>query len=122
MELLATGISILHLVWIVLVVFGAIWTRGRPFWTAAHIACLVWGIVVEVGPWPCPLTLAENYFALRAGEPGVGGSYLLHCVQSVVYPNAPYWVIAICGVTVCAVNLGAYAWRVWAWMKTRRAG
>ena len=122
MELLAAFISILHLAWILLVVFGAIWTRGRPFWTTVHIACLMWGIVVEVGPWPCPLTLAEDYFALRAGAPGVGGSYLLHCVQSVVYPNAPYWVIAICGVTVCAVNLGVYAWCGWAWMKTRRAG
>lgn len=122
MELLATCISIVHLAWIVLVIFGAIWTRGRPFWTAAHIACLVWGIVVEVGPLPCPLTLAENYFELRAGAPRVGGSYLLHCVQSLVYPNAPYWLIATCGATMCAVNLGVYAWRGWVWMRARRAG
>src|SRR5271154_6122770 len=56
-----------HLVWLLLVVFGAIWTRGRPAWSAVHILALLWGIVTEAGPWPCPLTLAGQYFEARAG-------------------------------------------------------
>ena len=60
LKFLATGISILHLAWILLLIFGAFWTRRRPFWTAVHLLSLVWGIIVEVGPWPCPLTLAEQ--------------------------------------------------------------
>ena len=67
MELLATGISILHLVWILLVIFGAFWTRGRPFWTVVHLLSLGWGIIVEAGPWPCPMTLAEQYLPMGAG-------------------------------------------------------
>lgn len=120
MELLATIVSFVHLTWILLVIFGALWTRGRPFWTAAHLLSLLWGILVEVGPWPCPLTMAEEYLQTRAGVPQIGGSYLLHCVQSVVYPNAPYWLIATCGVTVCGVNMGVYAWRGLVWMRARR--
>lgn len=119
MKLLATGVSIVHLTWILLVIIGAIWTRGRPFWTAVHLASLVWGIVVEVGPLPCPLTLAEQYFETKAGMAQVGGSYLLHAVQATIYPNVPYWVVATFGVAVCAVNLGVYAWRGWAWMRAR---
>lgn len=120
-KLLATGISVLHLSWILLVIFGAIWTRRRPFSTALHLLSLLWGIIVEVGPWPCPLTLLESHFESRAGLQTLQGSYLLHCLDSTIYPNAPYWVIATSGVAVCAVNLGIYAWRGWIWLRHRQA-
>ena len=100
-----------HLVWLLLVVFGAIWTRGRPAWSAVHILALLWGIVAEAGPWPCPLTLAEQYFEARAGAPPYHGGFLLHCLDAIVYPNLPGWVVASAGVAVCAFNLGIYAWR-----------
>ena len=49
----------IHLAWILWVIFGVFWTRGRPWLTAFHLASLGWGILVEIGPWPCPLTLFE---------------------------------------------------------------
>ena len=100
-----------HLVWLLLVVFGAIWTRGRPAWSAVHILALLWGIVAEAGPWPCPLTLAEQYFEARAGAPSYHGGFLLHYLDAIVYPNLPGWLVASAGVAVCAFNLGIYAWR-----------
>jgi len=120
MGLLAACTSILHLTFIVLVIFGALWTRRRPFWTAAHLLALVWGIIVEVGPVPCPLTLLQMYFERRAGIQVIDGSYLLHCVNALIYPNAPYWLIAICGVAVCAANLAIYSARGWRWLQRRR--
>lgn len=119
MAALATSILVLHLLWLGLVIFGALFTRGRPLWTGAHILALVWGIVVEVGPWPCPLTLAEQYFETRAGLPSVQGSFILHCLDSTVYPNLPYWLVTACGVAVCAFNLGIYLWRFRAWLRQR---
>lgn len=73
MILVANLMRAIHLAWLALVIFGAIWTRGRPVWTVLHFLALVWGIVVELGPWPCPLTLAEGYFEARAGLPGPSG-------------------------------------------------
>jgi hypothetical protein len=110
-----TSLSVLvlgvHLLWLALVIFGALWTRGRPTWTALHILALLWGIAVEVSPWPCPLTLAENYFEARAGQPAYQGSFLLHYLDAIVYPNLPSWIVAGAGVAVCALNLGIYGWR-----------
>ena len=60
-------VLVVHLAWILWVIFGALWTSGRRGLTAFHIASLVWGIIVEVGPWPCPLTMAEDFFQQRAG-------------------------------------------------------
>lgn len=113
MALLATLILSLHLAWLLLVIFGALWTRGRPLWSALHILALLWAIVVETSPWPCPLTLAEQYFETRAGWAAYHGSFLLHYLDAIVYPNLPDWVITTAGVSVCALNLGIYGWRLY---------
>jgi len=121
--MITTAILILlaHLVWIVLVIFGALFTRGRPFWTTAHVLALAWGIMVEAGPWPCPLTLAEQYFEGKAGMAAWQGSFLLHTLDTIVYPNVPSWVVTVIGVAVCAFNLGIYAWRLRKRLVRRRA-
>jgi hypothetical protein len=110
-----------HLAWIVLVIFGALWTCGRPVWSALHILALLWGIAVEAGPWPCPLTLAEQFFEARAGLTAYQGSFLLHTLDGIVYPNVPAWVVTIIGVAVCALNLGIYALRLRKHLLHRRA-
>lgn len=112
MAQIALLILAVHLVWLVLIVFGALWTSGRPVWSGLHILALIWGIVVEVGPWPCPLTLAEQYCELRAGEVAYQGSFLLHYLDGIVYPNLPIWLLTGIGVSVCALNLGIYCWRI----------
>jgi hypothetical protein len=109
-----------HLFWIAAVIFGAFWTRGRPALTALHIAALLWGIAVEAGPWPCPLTLAENYFEARAGVLPYQGGFLLHYLDAVVYPNLPGWVVSGAGVAVCVLNLCIYGWRFRRWLENRR--
>ena len=111
--LLSILVLTIHLLWLALVIFGALWTRGRPLWSTLHIAALLWGIVVEVGPWPCPLTGAERYFEAKAGFAAYQGSFLLHYLDAIVYPNLPSWIVTSAGVAVCALNLGIYArrWR-----------
>ena len=120
MRWLAALVLALHLAWILWVIVGAFFTRGRPGWTAFHLASLVWGIVVEVGPWPCPVTLLEQWLEWRAGEPSYTGSFLVHYLDAIVYPHIPVWLIIACGVAVCCLNLLVYLLRLTAWMRRRR--
>lgn len=115
MVLAACLILTFHLAWLALLIFAAFWTRGRPAWSAVHIFALLWGILVEVSPSPCPLTLAEQYFESRAGWTAYHGSFLLHYLDAIVYPNLPGWVVTSSGVAVCTVNLGIYLWRLRRW-------
>jgi len=105
MTAIAILVLLVHLAWIVLVIFGALWTRGRPAWSALHILALLWGIAVEASPWPCPLTLAEQFFEIKAGLAAYKGSFLLHTLDAIVYPNVPEWVVTVIGVAVCVLNL-----------------
>ncbi len=112
MKLLAALVLVAHLAWILWVVFGALATRGRPWLTGFHIASIVWGIIAEVGPWSCPLTVLEERFESAAGAPSYAGDFLVHYLDAVVYPRIPVSVIIGCAVAVCGANLVIYLIRM----------
>src|ERR1700719_4411209 len=104
---------ITHLAWILWVIFGALWTKNRPLFAGFHIASLVWGIIVELGPWPCPLTLAEGFFERGSAVDAYRSGFLVHFLDLVVYPDISVELLTVCGVVVCAANLAVYARRYW---------
>jgi hypothetical protein len=110
---LAVLVLALHLAFILWVMFGAIFTRGRPWLAWVHILCAAYGVVIEVGPWPCPLTLAENWFEVQGGRLPYHGPFLLHYLDAIVYPNVPPALLTWLAVVVLAVNAVIYSrrWR-----------
>jgi hypothetical protein len=105
---LAISVLFLHALFILWVVFGALLTRSRPILRWLHIGSLVWGILTELLPWPCPLTLLENWLEGNAGvEPDEGG-FLLHYLDKLVYPDISSTMLTIAAVIVGALNLGFY--------------
>jgi hypothetical protein len=112
---LATAGLLLHALFIVWVVFGAVLTRSRPVLGWLHIASLIWGILTELLPCPCPLTLLENWLEGKAGIEPYQGGFLLHYLDKLVYPNISATALTVAGVIVCAFNLALYgrqAWRI----------
>src|ERR1700674_383851 len=106
---LATAILLLHALFILWVIFGALLTRSRPLLRWLHIASLLWGILTEVLPWPCPLTLLENWLEGRAGIEPYQGGFLLHYLDMLVYPDISATVLTVAAVIVCSLNLAFYA-------------
>lgn len=109
---LAEAMLVVHLGFIVWVMLGALLTRARPWLAGLHVASVVYGIVAELGPWPCPLTLAENHFEARGGLVSYQGPFLLHYLDAIVYPNLPFTLLIACGVSVCVINLVIYGLRL----------
>jgi len=110
---LAVCILSLHALFILWVVFGAILTRSRPVLRWLHIASLVWGILTELLPWPCPLTLFENWLEAKAGVEPYRGGFLLHYLDKLVYPEMSATILTVAGVLVCLLNLAFYARQMW---------
>lgn len=108
---LADIVLIIHLLYIAWVIFGAIFTRGRPWLAAIHIATILWGIIAETTSAPCPLTLAENWCEVRAGIAPYHGPCLLHYLDATVYPNVPLALLVTVAVIICLFNLGIYVQR-----------
>src|SRR5499425_3684342 len=105
---LASAVLFLHALFILWVVFGALLTRLRPILRWLHIISLVWGILTELLPWPCPLTLLENWLEEKAGVEPYQGGFLLHYMDKLVYPDISAAVLTVTGVTVCAFNFVLY--------------
>ena len=106
---LAATALFLHALFILWVIFGALLTRRRPVLRWLHIASLIWGILTELLPWPCPLTLLENWCEVKAGVVPYRGGFLLHYLDKLVYPDISATVLTVAGVTICLLNLGFYA-------------
>ncbi len=111
-HVIAVAVLTLHLLFILWVIGGTLFTRWRPVWRWLHIISLVYSIFIETLPWPpCPLTILEGWLEARAGVTPFQGSFLVHYLDAIVYPNVPVsWIIAG-AVVICAFNLGVYAFR-----------
>ena len=108
-SVLATLVLFVHALFLVWVVFGALLAGSRPILRRLHIASLIWGVLTELLPWPCPLTLLENWLEQRAGIEPYQGGFLLHYLDKLVYPDVSANVLVIAGVSVCVLNLTYYA-------------
>lgn len=110
---LATFVLFLHALFILWVVFGALATRSRKILRWLHIASLVWGILTELLPWPCPLTVLENWLEAKAGVEPYQGGFLLHYLDKLVYPDVSATVLTVAAVFICALNLAFYGRQIW---------
>ena len=111
-RVLEAVILALHLLWIGWILLGCLFTRGRPLLAGLHILSLVWGVVVELGPWPCPLTLLEQWLETRAGSMPDQQGFLVHWLDKLIYPDLPNAVVGWAGAVVCFVILGVYGRRL----------
>ncbi len=112
-SVLAVSVLFLHALFILWVVFGALVTRSRPILRWLHLCSLVWGILTELLPWPCPVTVLENWLEAKAGVQPYRGGFLLHYLDKLVYPDISATALTIAGVFICALNLALYGRQMW---------
>ena len=110
---LAISVLFLHALYILWVVFGALLTRSRPILRWLHISSLVWGIMTELLPWRCPLTVLESWLERSAGVEPEQGGFLLYYLDKLVYPDISSSMLTTAAVIVCALNLAYYGRQVW---------
>ena len=101
----------LHAAWIVWVLLGWLGTRGRPVLRWLHIGSVVYAILIEVVLFPCPLTLLENWSLARAGETPYTESFLIHYLESFIYPEVSQQLLTVAAVIMCVAILGVHGLR-----------
>ncbi|MCG8458901.1 MAG: DUF2784 domain-containing protein [Holophagales bacterium] len=87
MRVLADGVVLLHLAFVVFVVLGGLAVLRWPRLIWAHVPAAVWGFLVEAMGWYCPLTDLENDLRRSAGLAGYDGGFVEHYVIPVLYPD-----------------------------------
>jgi len=85
-RLAADAVALLHLAFVLFVVFGGllVWRWPRLAWL--HLPAAAWGTLIEFAGWMCPLTPLENYLRQAVGESGYAGGFIDHYLWSLLYP------------------------------------
>ena len=109
-ELAADLTALAHFAFILFVIFGALLGRRKRVWRYLHLASMVYGVMIEVFYWYCPLTYLEQYLREKAGAGSFEEGFITHYLNKLIYLNAPQWSLILAAVVVLAVNLGLYVY------------
>jgi hypothetical protein len=82
----ATAIALLHLAFILFVLFGAFLVLRWPKLMWVHLPAAAWGVLIEFAGWWCPLTKWENHYLRAAGRAGYDTGFVAHYIMPIIYP------------------------------------
>ncbi len=109
---------VVHLAFVLLVVFGGLLVLRWPRLALIQLPAAVWGVVIEWAGWICPLTPLENSLRARGGAAGYGGGFVEHYLLGVLYPaGLTRNVQIVLGLTVLLVNAIAYGLLLARWRR-----
>jgi hypothetical protein len=119
-RILADLVVGVHALFVAFVVVGGLLALRRPWVAALHLPAAVWGALIELQGWICPLTPLENSLRAAAGEAGYQGGFIEHYLLPVLYPAGLTRGVQLgLGSVVIAVNLLVYGIFL---VRRRRAG
>jgi len=108
-NVLANAIVLTHFLFIAFVVCGGLLVIYWPRIAFVHLPAAVWGAVVEIFGWVCPLTPLENQFRLLAGGNSYSGDFIARYLIPVLYPeNLTATIQQVLGGLVIIINLIFY--------------
>lgn len=108
-RLLADGVLILHLMFILFVVLGGLLALLWPELAWIHVPIAVYGALIELVGWVCPLTPLENHLRDLGGQAGYEGGFVEHYLLPIIYPHPLTETVQIVlGLLVLAVNAIIY--------------
>lgn len=87
-RILADATVILHLAFILFVVFGGVFVARWPRVAWLHLPAAGWGAWVEFVGWLCPLTFIENWLRQHGGGSTYTASFIEHYLVPTLYPSS----------------------------------
>jgi hypothetical protein len=106
-------VLLLHASFVLFVVFGGLamlrWRRAAWF----HLPAALWGVIIELGGWICPLTYLENHLRRMGGEAGYSVTFIERYLMPLLYPlGLTRHTQLVFGISALAINLAIYI-RLW---------
>jgi hypothetical protein len=120
---LANLVLIAHLAFVLFVVLGGFLVLKWRRLAWLHVPACLWGALVELAGWLCPLTPLENWLRLQGGGLTYRTGFVEHYLLPLLYPAALTRSSQIfLGLLVLGVNLGLYGWLLWRTAQRRARG
>lgn len=86
-RVLAEGTMLVHFAFLLFVALGGAFVFRWAWVALLHVPAFLWGALISLVGWICPLTPLENRFRRLAGQEGYETGFIEHYIASVVYPE-----------------------------------
>jgi hypothetical protein len=104
----ADAIVVLHLLWILFLILGALPGRRWAWIKWLHLVSLTFSIALQVFSWICPLTYLEIWLRRLGGAQSYEGTFIRHYVEQVVYAEIPRGALMFGTLIIVALSLWLY--------------
>ena len=112
-----------HALFVAFVVVGGLLALRWPWVVALHLPAAIWGALIELEGWICPLTPLEKSLRAAAGQAGYQGGFIEHYLLPVLYPaGLTRGVQLVLGSLVIAVNVLVYGFILRRLSRIRKGG
>ena len=107
--MLADLVVLFHSLFVLFVIFGGLLALRWPKVAYVHLPVAVYGALIELVGWICPLTPLEKRLRESAGLQGYEGGFVEHYVLPVLYPSGLTRGVQLSfGLVVIALNVAIY--------------
>jgi len=108
-KIIADMVVSAHLLWILFLIFGAIWGRRNPTIRIIHISGLAFTIIIQVFDWYCPLTDIEVWLRSKQDKAlSYTGSFIINYIEKIVYLEVSRELIFALSIVLCGINAWLY--------------
>ena len=109
-EIAANLILIVHFIFILFVIFGALLFFASTKIIFIHIPAFIWGSYIELTNSICPLTYLENWLLQKANLTTYSEGFIQNYLVPIVYPlNLTKDIQIYLGITLIVINIVIYA-------------
>lgn len=108
-QLAADVILLVHFSFIAFVVAGGLllFKWRQLIWL--HLPAVIWGALIEISGWICPLTPVENMLRKAGGDTDYSGSFIEHYLVPVIYPSGlSHTTFIAMGIGIIIINAVLY--------------
>ncbi len=85
-RVLADVVVVVHLLWVLFLIFGGWWGRTYRPVMLVHVTGLAFAVISQLGGWYCPLTYLESWLrSLQEPAAAYPGSFIAHYAERFVY-------------------------------------
>jgi hypothetical protein len=112
-RLAADVVMLAHLAFIVFLVAGGLLVLRWRWIALVHLPVALYGVVIQLAGFTCPLTPLEKSLRRRAGSAGYEGGFVEHYIVPILYPGEFTTGVQIILATLLAVSNGLIYTQVW---------
>ncbi len=102
-------IVLIHFLWIVFLIFGALWGRRYPWIKRIHIGGILFALLIQIVGWYCPLTYLEAWLRrMHDSSQSYAGSFIAYYIEKIVYIDLSQKMIFIMTILLALVSAWLY--------------